>query len=91
MGNKENAKYLRAKKKVTALKGFYTHTFVIAVVMPFLLFINYKTYWDYQWFWYPLVSGILSVIIHGLVLMGNNSNWEERKIREYMDKDNINY
>ncbi len=86
----ENSTYIRAKKRVDAIKRFYIHTLVICLAILFLIFINYTTYWDYQWFWYPLVAGVLSVIIHGFVVMGNNSDWEERKIREYMDKDNFN-
>ena len=54
--NKESNKYIRAKQRVDELKGFYGNIISYCVVIPFLIFINYKTYWGFQWFWFPLAG-----------------------------------
>ena len=87
--NHENTSYMRAKKRVEAIKGLYTHALIIFLIIPLLIFINYRTYWEYQWFWFPIAAGILSVLIHGLVVLLGNNGWEERKIKEFMEKDNF--
>ena len=85
--NKESNKYLRAKQRVEELKGFYGNLISYCVVIPFLIFINYNTYWDFQWFWFPLGGWGLGLLIHAFSVFGYGSSWEERKIRELMDKD----
>lgn len=85
--NKESNKYLRAKQRVEELKGFYGNLISYCVVIPFLAFINYKTYWEFQWFWFPLAGWGLGLLIHAFSVFGYGSSWEERKIRELMDKD----
>ena len=80
-------RYLKAKKRVEELKGFYANLFAYCVVIPFLAFINYKTYWDFQWFWFPLAGWGLGLLIHAFSVFGYGSSWEERKIKELMDKD----
>ncbi len=85
--NRESNKYIRAKQRVDELKGFYGNLISYCVVIPFLVFINYKTYWDFQWFWFPLGGWGLGLLIHAFSIFGYGSSWEERKIRELMDKD----
>ena len=85
--NKESNKYIRAKQRVDELKGFYGNIISYCVVIPFLIFINYKTYWGFQWFWFPLAGWGLGLLIHAFSIFGYGSSWEERKIRELMDKD----
>jgi hypothetical protein len=57
-------------------------------VIPFLIFINFKTYWGFQWFWFPLLGWGLGVAFHGFAAFGYGANWEERKIRELMEREN---
>jgi hypothetical protein len=83
----ENDKYLRARKRVDDLKGFYVNLVAYCVVIPFLIFINYRTSWDHQWFWYPLFGWGLGIVIQAFKIFGYGKDWEERKIREYMDKN----
>ncbi len=85
--NRESNKYIRAKQRVDELKGFYGNLISYCIVIPFLVFINYKTYWDFQWFWFPLGGWGLGLLIHAFSIFGYGSSWEERKIRELMDKD----
>lgn len=83
----EENKYLKAKNRVEKLKSFYTHILAYIVLIPFWIFINYITYWDFQWFWFPVVGMGISIIIHAYIVFGYNNGWEERKIKELMDKD----
>ena len=84
----ESAKYLRAKKKVEDLKGFYGSLVAYVLVIPFLVMINYKTSWDFQWFWFPLFGWGLGLVIQAFQSFGYGGNWEARKIRKIMEEDN---
>ena len=83
----DSNKYIRAKKRVDELKGFYGNIVAYCVVIPFLIFINYQTAWGYKWFWFPLFGWGLGIVIQAFTVFGYGSDWEERKIREIMDKD----
>ncbi len=84
--NQENA-YFKAKQRVKEIKEFYGNLISYCVVIPFLIFINYYTYWEFQWFWFPLFGWGIGLTIHGFSVFGYGSDWEERKIRELMEKD----
>lgn len=85
--NKEDA-YYRAKKQVEEIKGFYGNIISYAVVIPFLIFLNYKTYWEFQWFWFPALGWGMGIVFHAFAVFGYGKQWEERKIQEIMDKEN---
>jgi two-component system LytT family sensor kinase len=84
---KEDA-YIRAQRRVHLIKEFYSNLAAYCVVIPFLIFINFKTYWGFQWFWFPLLGWGLGVTFHGFAAFGYGANWEERKIRELMEREN---
>ena len=86
--NNDSQKYIRAKKRVDDLKGFYGNLTSYCVVIPFLIFINYQTHWGFQWFWFPLFGWGLGLAIHAFTLFGYGQDWEDRKIREFMEKEN---
>ncbi len=44
-------------------------------------------YWNIYWFWMPFAIWGIVVLIQGIYVFGISSNWEERKIRELMDKE----
>ena len=83
----DSNKYIRAKKRVDELKGFYGNIIAYCVVIPFLIFVNYQTAWGYKWFWFPLFGWGLGIVIQAFSVFGYGSDWEERKIREIMNKD----
>jgi len=93
--NKEEA-YLRAKKKFDKLKGFYWHLAAYIVVNIFLITmiaINLdedESIWNFGTFATPFFWGI-GLMFHFLGVFGPDllfgSSWEDRKIKEYMDKD----
>ncbi|MBP1223766.1 2TM domain-containing protein [Flavobacterium sp. 1355] len=90
----EEDKYLLAKKKVEGIKGFYGNLIVFIAVNLVLIFINLYTSPDYLWFFWPLFWWGLGVVFHGLkvfeVFPSFGKDWEERKIREFMEKEKEN-
>lgn len=88
--------YYLAYKKVKRIKGFYVHLIVYVLVNSYLVFnqcfesnsignlFELHTY-STAFFW-----GI-GLVAHGLSVFGKDiffgDNWEEKKIKEFMDKD----
>lgn len=83
----EQEAYHRAKKRVEDIKGFFGNLVSYCVVIPFLIFINYKTSWNYQWFWFPMLGWGMGIIFHAFGVFGYGKDWEERKIKEILEKD----
>ncbi|MBB1489713.1 2TM domain-containing protein, partial [Oceanospirillum sp. D5] len=54
--NQIDDSYLRARNHVEELKNFYYSLISYCLVIPFLIFINYRTYWGFQWFWFPMIG-----------------------------------
>ena len=96
-------RFRRAEKRVKEIKGFYWHLFWYLAVNIFLTFgtsirgffydgsfemrdYNYGNF-TIWFFWGIGLAG------HWLHVFGMNiffsRNWEERKIKEYMDKDKL--
>lgn len=82
----DDTAYYRAKKKVEALKGFYGNLISYCLVIPSLIFINLYFSSGFQWFWFPMLGWGMGLFIHGFSVLGYGASWEERKIRELMDK-----
>ncbi|PFL21165.1 2TM domain-containing protein [Bacillus cereus] len=82
--------YLRAKKRVENLKAFYIHLTVYILVNLMLFFINISSDSSKLWFLYPLGGWGIGIVIHGLTTFPFGifgKEWEEPKIKEYMEKD----
>lgn len=99
-------KYLKAKKRVESIKGFYWHLAVYIIINGIITISKitrnisngdslYDALFDIGtiFIWIPWGIGVL---IHGLVvfevfkfLLGKN--WEERKIKELMEKDDAEF
>jgi len=86
--NDENKAYFRAKKRVEELKGFYANVISYCCVVPFLVFINLKFSPGFQWFWFSALGWGFGVAMHAFKVFGYSSDWEERKIREILEKEN---
>lgn len=97
----QEQRYLRAKKRVKDIKGFYSHLTVYLVINIFLSgfiiyglstdgrsFIDAITHFGVYSTW--LFWGI-GLFFHWLGVFGFKSviskGWEERKIKELMDED----
>jgi hypothetical protein len=83
--------YMMAKRRVKELRDFYTHAIIYIGVNIILLVINLIQTPDSLWFYWVMIGwGVglglhgLSVLLHGKLL---GQEWEERKIRKYMEKD----
>lgn len=87
-------RYVRARKHVEELKGFYYSLISYCVVIPFLIFVNYKTFWGFQWFWFPMFGWGLGLAIQAYRVFVNNSilgtSWEQRKIEQFMSQEEKN-
>ena len=86
------SRYKRAKERIEAIKGFYMNLFVYCIVIPCLAILNYNTT-DFPWVLFPMFGWGLGLLAHGMSAYGYsplwNKNWEERKIQEYMNENNI--
>ncbi len=82
----ENLVYARAKERVEKLKGFYGNLISYCVVIPVLIIINLKTS-GFQWFWFPMLGWGFGVTMHAFETFGYGKAWEEKKIREILNKD----
>lgn len=83
----QNGSYERAKKKVEEIKGFYSNVFSYLIVIPFLIFINYRTSWEFKWFWFPLLGWGIGIAFHAFGVYGFGKSWEERKIQQILDEE----
>ncbi len=83
----QNDRYLRAKEKVEGIKGFYGNLLAYCIVIPILVFLNYRTT-DFPWAIFPAIGWGFGLVLNGLYAFGHNlifgKEWEERKIKEYM-------
>ncbi len=85
----ENMSYVRAKERVDKLKGFYGNLISYCTVIPILIIINVNTS-DFQWFWFPMLGWGFGITMHAFETFGYGKAWEEKKIREILNKDNSN-
>jgi sensor histidine kinase YesM len=90
-----NEDYVRARKRVEELKGFYYSLISYCFVIPFLIFIWFKfSQHTIQWFWFPMFGWGLSLVFQAYRVFVDNGplggNWEKRKIEEYMQKEDQN-
>lgn len=88
----EEEKYKRAQARVRKIKNFYSSVLTFVWVNILLLVINLLTSPHSLWFWWVtiiwaavlVIQAIKTFIFHDRFL---DEDWEERKIRELMDKD----
>ena len=89
--NTEEIKYQKAKERVEAIKGVYIHLTVYVVVNLILFSINMIVLPNDLWFFWPLMGWGVGLFFHVLVVFGFGrgfgADWEERKIRELMEKE----
>ena len=89
--------YKKAYKEVKKIKDFYMHLLVYLAVNAFIIISDFNRsliggseFWNWNTFSTALFWGI-GLVAHGASVFGKNiffgSNWEEKKIQEFMDKD----
>jgi len=87
-----NLKYEDAKKRVNELKDFYYHLISFIGVNILLLIIDLLSSPRSFWFYWVTIFWGLAVILHGsqvYIFKGKflGKEWEEKKIKEIMDKE----
>lgn len=87
----EEERYRAAKKRVEEIKGFYSHLFIYFIVNLALFFINLATAPGKWWFYWPLIGWGIGIFAHGFSVFATSGRfgreWEERKIKEIMEKE----
>ncbi len=73
--------YKKAKARVNEIKGFYTHLVSYLVINTIFYIIVGRA-----WLWVIAFWGI-GLIFHFLNTFILSKEWEERKIREYVEKE----
>ena len=102
INNENNIKYLNAKKRVKQVKGFYVHALVFVLVNAFIIMMKVINGQHVAGEPQIKISQFLTIIIWGVGLVAHGlsvflpnfilgKNWEEKKIRELMDKDKKQY
>ncbi|MGV3696564.1 2TM domain-containing protein [Flavobacterium sp.] len=104
MNNKDNfnlspeeIKYQEALKRVKKIKGFYSHLMVFIVINTMIIVVNTSNSSEPFWRWQNFTTAFfwgIGLLAHGLSVflptMMLGKNWEERKIKELMDKEKNN-
>jgi len=87
----EEERYIKAKKRVEEIKGFYGNLIAYIIVNIGLLVINLLTAPNYLWFFWPMLGWGIGVVFHGMKVFNYmpfiGKDWEEKKIKEFMDKE----
>jgi len=90
----EEEVYMRAKKRLDKLIGFYWHLAVYVVVNLFLIILigvnSSEGFFHFGTFSTPIFWGI-GLLFHFLGVFGPNfifgKNWEQRKMKEFMENE----
>ena len=99
--NKDNIKYLQAKKRIKQIKGFYIHALVFVLVNAFIILEKIINGEHVAGEPQIKISQFLTIILWGIGLLAHGlsvflpnfilgKNWEEKKIREIMKKNQTN-
>ena len=85
-------KYLKAKEHVEDLKKFYTSLMFYVIFISFLAALNYYTNeFRYAWFLWVAFGWGIGLIFQAFKtfrwLPYMNKKWEDRKIKEFMEKE----
>lgn len=86
-------KYQRAKEKVKAIRCFYTDLIKFGVFLIIILILYYfYPQWYRYWLLWIAFAWSISIIIKAFKafdwLPFLNKNWEDQKVKEFMEKDN---
>lgn len=96
MTPEEQIKYENAIKRIKKIKGFYIHLLVYIVINIMIIVVNIQnletgeSYFQFKNFFTAFFWGI-GIVSHALSVFGPDlflgNDWEEKKIKELMDKE----
>lgn len=78
--------YWKAKTRVKELKEFYVNLLSYCCVIPVLVIINLVVMPHFHWFWFSALGWGFGLIMHALRVFGFSSAWEERKMKEILNR-----
>lgn len=88
----QEKRYQKAKERVEAIKGFYGNLTAYCIVIPFLIWLNFRTT-SFPWVIFPILGWGFGLTMHAMEAFAYNplwgKRWEEKKIRELMEKDDF--
>ena len=94
MTTQEEIKYQEAQKQVKKIKGFYTHLIVFILVNIYVIIKKTQHIDEGETIWHAFKLAFfwgIGLVFHGLktfdIIPYFGKNWEERKIKEMMDKE----
>lgn len=92
----DDIQYQKAKRQVERLRGFYSHLFIYLIINLVIVYYNYthlkpgESYFQFKNFFTATFWGI-GILAHAAVVFLSKTSylqkWEERKIRELMEKE----
>jgi predicted membrane channel-forming protein YqfA (hemolysin III family) len=84
-------RYIEAQKRVKEIREFYEHLTVFILISAIIIAINLITSPEYLWFVWCLLGWGIGVVLHGMKAFrfspSFSKEWEERKIREILEKE----
>jgi hypothetical protein len=94
MTTQEELKYQEAQKQEKKIKGFYTHLIVFILVNIYVIIKKTKNIDEGETIWHAFKLAFfwgIGLVFHGLktfdLIPYFGKNWEERKIKEILDKE----
>jgi 2TM domain len=86
----DQLRYQRARRQLDAIKGFYVHAVVFALVTGGLAVLNLTRGKPY-WILWVLLGWGLGLALHATLVFGHRSRlltkWEAQKLRKILAKD----
>lgn len=84
----------RAERRVKELKDFYSHLTTYILVCTLLVIIDLAasgsgqdTFLGLTWAYWPIFGWGVAVLFHAVSVFFEPTGWEERKVRQYMEKE----
>jgi hypothetical protein len=83
----EEEKYNFAKKRVHEIRGYFVSLAIYIIVNIALFLIWFFNGRGYPWFFWPLGGWGIGIVLQTLnIFVFGRGNWQQRKIKEIMDK-----
>ena len=87
----KNPRYEEARAHVREVRAFYTHALTYVLVIGFLATLNLVKSPERLWFLWAAFGWGIGLVAHGMNTFAFRgflgSRWEERKIREYLERN----
>ncbi|MDI1255108.1 MAG: 2TM domain-containing protein [Flavobacterium sp.] len=87
----EELKYRQTKKRVREIRNFYYNLACYCIIIPVLIVINLVFVPQFHWFYFSMTGWGIGLIFHAISAFGYNpifgKNWEERKLKAFMEEE----